>query len=58
MTTSVVFTGREVKVSSSEHKKIVEAIVNQNPEPAEKMAEEHVIKTKKAVTDWFDKTQW
>lgn len=58
MSTSVALPGRGVKVSLSEHKKVVEAIVNQNPELAEKMAEEHVIKTKKAVMDWFDRTQW
>lgn len=58
MATSVTLPGRGVRVSLSEHKKVVEAIVNQNPELAEKMAEKHVIKTRKAVIDWFDRTQW
>lgn len=58
MATSVTLPGRGVKVSLSEHKKVVEAIVNQNPELAEKMAEQHVIRTKEAVMDWFDRTQW
>jgi len=58
MRTSMTLPGRGVKVSLSEHKKIVEAIVNRNPDLAEKMAKEHIRKTKKAVLDWFDRTQW
>jgi len=58
MTTSITLPGRGVKVSLSEHKKIVEAIINQNPNLAERMAKKHVRKTRKAVLDWFDRTQW
>lgn len=58
MTTSITLPGRGVKVSLSEHKKIVEAIINQNPNLAGRMAKKHVRKTSKAVLDWFDRTQW
>lgn len=58
MNTSMTLPGRGIKVSLSEHKKIVEAIVNHNPDLAEKMAKEHIKKTRKAVLDWFDRIQW
>lgn len=58
MTTSITLLGRGMKESLSEHKKIVETIVNQNSDLAEKMAKEHVRKTKEVVLDWFDRAQW
>jgi len=58
MSTSMTLPGRGAKISLSEHKKIVEAIVNQNPDLAKEMAKEHIRKTRKAVLDWFDRTQW
>jgi len=58
MSTSMTLPGRGAKISLSEHKKIVEAIIDQNPELAEKMAKEHIRNTRKAVLDWFDRTQW
>jgi len=58
MSTSMTLPGRGAKISLSEHKKIVEAIIDQNPELAEKMAKEHIRNTREAVLDWFDRTQW
>ena len=58
MSTSITLPGRGVRVSLNEHKKIVKEIVNRNPDLAEKMAKEHIKKTRKAVLDWFDRTQW
>jgi len=58
MATSITLLGRGMKESLSEHKKIVETIINQNSDLAEKMAKEHVRKTKEVVLDWFDRAQW
>lgn len=58
MSTSMTLPERGVRVSLNEHKKIVKEIVNRNPDLAEKMAKEHIKKTRKAVLDWFDRTQW
>lgn len=58
MSTSITLLGRGVRVSLNEHKKIVKEIVNRNPDLAEKMAKEHIKKTKKSILDWFDRTQW
>ena len=58
MTTSMALPGRGAKISLSEHKKVVEAIINHNLDLAEKMAKEHIKKTKKAVLDWFDRMPW
>lgn len=58
MSTSITLPGRGVRVSLNEHKKIVKEIVNHNPYLAEKVAKEHIKKTRKAVLDWFDRTQW
>jgi len=58
LSTSITLPGRGIRVSLNEHKKIVKEIVNRNPDLAEKMAKEHIKKTRKAVLDWFDRTQW
>ncbi len=49
---------RGLKVSLSDHKKIAKAILNNDPYVAEQMAKEHIKNVRKAVLDWFDKTQW
>lgn len=53
MSTSVKLPGR-VKVSLDDHKKIVEAVVRQDAKLAEKLAREHVRKTKEAILDWLE----
>ena len=53
MSTSVKLPGR-VKVSLGDHKKIVEAVVRQDAKLAEKLAREHVRKTKEAILDWLE----
>jgi len=56
--TSMTLPGRGIKVSLNEHKMIVKEIFNRNPDLAEKMAKKHIKKTRKAVLDWFERTQW
>jgi DNA-binding GntR family transcriptional regulator len=58
MRTSITLPGRGGRVSLNEHKKIVKEIVNRNPDLAEKMAKEHIKKTKESILDWFDRVQW
>lgn len=56
--TSLKLPGRGPAVSLTEHKKIVEAIIDEDVSLAEQMAREHIDKTKKAVLNWFNRTQW
>jgi len=56
--TSLNLPKRGPKISLGEHKKIVDAIVNHDPNRAEVIAREHVRNTKKAVLNWFDTTGW
>jgi len=54
MTTSVTLLGR-AKASLAEHTKIVDAIVNQEADLAEKFAREHIRNVKKAVLGSLEK---
>lgn len=52
--TSLNLPTRGPLVSFNEHKKIIRRILDKNPHLAERMAKEHVRKTKQAVLEWFD----
>ena len=48
---------RGPEISLDEHKKIVAAILDQNPKLAEKMAKAHIRNAYEGLVDWYKKTQ-
>ena len=54
LNTSLVLPERGMKISISEHKKIINAIINHDSEQAEIYAKEHIANTRNAILKWFD----